>query len=81
MPPQTWKPAAVEMLVQLGPFYRCAVWFEYPADITGLAEKFARHMDCVFPRACCARHNPSASIRENYVPCHWLLPQRLSCIS
>jgi hypothetical protein len=49
MPPKPRKPAFVEVLIQFRPLDHPAMWFEYPADITGLAEKLARHMDCIVP--------------------------------
>jgi hypothetical protein len=49
MSPQARKSASVKMLVQLGPFNERAVWLDYSANIAGLAEKFARHVDRGIP--------------------------------
>jgi hypothetical protein len=48
-PPKTRESALIVVLIQFRPLDHPAMRFEYPADITGLAEKLARHMDCIVP--------------------------------
>ena len=43
MPSQAWKPVVVEMLVELSPFKKRAVRFDYSSNVTGLTEKLACH--------------------------------------
>ena len=43
MSTEAWKPAAVQMLVQLAPFYEGAVWFYYSPNVARLTEKLACH--------------------------------------
>jgi hypothetical protein len=43
MSTETWKPAAVKMLVQLTPFNERAVRFYYSPNVAELTEKLACH--------------------------------------
>ena len=41
MSPEFWKSPSVEVLVELRPFDKRAVRFDYSANVAGLAEKLA----------------------------------------
>ena len=67
-PPQTGKSALVIMFIQLGRLDTMAVGLQNPANVNGLTEKFASHMNCVVTRSSRAGLGQSAGLGKHNVP-------------